>query len=329
MYDMHDGKMLYLLTQHSLFNRKHHPFLLCNCKRGAGVQDGNHQCKIINDEEQLRLYNRSKRRWDNMEHIESYKEKQHMDWVDYYNQGISHLGINPTILPRSSIRFDVFHLRGGVTRRLMSNLRKFLMGSTMEIELAEKFSDVLCGFWSEYNVLLWNLNMNFQRLVGSELLLFIKNTDKITSFLKNEYQALPVLDDLCKGLLLWEQISPFLVITEIKNVEEYKKKLEEFENNLRMFYEVGSRSFLTKNPAVVGDDETFYYHVLRFYLPVIAKQTLKDHCLGLGIFTMQGFECRNKESKNTLRRFSNGIGNIAIPNLKRLWDVFSTGFNSY
>ena len=330
MYDMHDGKMLYLLTQHSLFNRKHHPFLLCNCKRGAGVQDGNHQCKIINDEEQLRLYNRSKRRWDNMEHIESYNEKKkHMDWVDYYNQGISHLGINPTILPRSSIRFDVFHLRGGVTQRLMSNLRKFLMGSTMEIELAEKFSDVLCGFWSEYNVLLWNLNMNFQRLVGSELLLFIKNTDKITSFLKNEYQALPVLDDLCKGLLLWEQISPFLVITEIKNVEEYKKKLEEFENNLRMFYEVGSRSFLTKNPAVVGDDETFYYHVLRFYLPVIAKQTLKDHCLGLGIFTMQGFECRNKESKNTLRRFSNGIGNIAIPNLKRLWDVFSTGFNSY
>ena len=147
--------------------------------------------------------------------------------------------------------------------------------------------------------------------------------------MKNAYQPLPVLDDLCKGLLLWEQISPFLVITEIKNVEEYKKKLEEFENNLRMFYEVGSRSFLTKNPAVVGDDETFYFHVLRFYLPVIAKKTLKDHCLGLGIFTMQGFECRNKESKNTLRRFSNGIGNIAIPNLKRLWDVFSTGFNSY
>ena len=42
---------------------------------------------------------------------------------------------------------------------------------------------------------------------------------------------------------------------------------------------------------------------------------------------MQGFECRNKESKNTVRHFSNGIENIAIPNLKRLWDVFSTGFN--
>lgn len=25
-YDLHDGKMLYLLTQHLLFNRKHNPF---------------------------------------------------------------------------------------------------------------------------------------------------------------------------------------------------------------------------------------------------------------------------------------------------------------
>ena len=27
-YDLHDGKMLYLLTRHSLYNRNHHPFLL-------------------------------------------------------------------------------------------------------------------------------------------------------------------------------------------------------------------------------------------------------------------------------------------------------------
>ena len=109
-----------------------------------------------------------------------------------------------------------------------------------------------------------------------------RNRTQIRSqvFLKNAYQPLPVLDDLCKGLLLWEQISPFLVITEIKNVEEYKKKLEEFENNLRLFYEVGSRSFLTKNPAVVGDDETFYYHVLRFYLPVIAKKNIEGSLSG-------------------------------------------------
>ena len=37
-YELHDGKMLYLLTQHSLYNRKYHPFLLCTCGRGEGLK---------------------------------------------------------------------------------------------------------------------------------------------------------------------------------------------------------------------------------------------------------------------------------------------------
>jgi len=38
-YEMHDGKMIYQLTQYSLYSQKHHPILLCKCKRGEGVQD--------------------------------------------------------------------------------------------------------------------------------------------------------------------------------------------------------------------------------------------------------------------------------------------------
>ena len=64
-------------------------------------------------------------------------------------------------------------------------------------------------------------------------------------------------------------------------------------------------------------------------MPIIAKDTLKKHNLGLGIYTMQGFERRNKESKNTLKRFSNGKGDILSPNLKRLYDVFYYEHNSY
>ena len=34
-YDMHDVKMVYMfLTQHSQWNRKHHPFLFCKCRKG-------------------------------------------------------------------------------------------------------------------------------------------------------------------------------------------------------------------------------------------------------------------------------------------------------
>ena len=57
-------------------------------------------------------------------------------------------------------------------------------------------------------------------------------------------------------------------------------------------------------------------------MPLIAKKTLEDHVLGVGIFTMQGFERRNKESKNTLHRFSNNKGNVLTNNLRRLFDVY-------
>ena len=52
-YDMHDAKMLYLMTQHLLWNRKNHPFLLCKCSRGDGVLNNNHVCKIIDHNEQV------------------------------------------------------------------------------------------------------------------------------------------------------------------------------------------------------------------------------------------------------------------------------------
>ena len=59
-YDLHDGKMLYLLTQHSAWNRKEHPFLLCECRRGEGVRNNNkHECKLISYEDQISLYERS------------------------------------------------------------------------------------------------------------------------------------------------------------------------------------------------------------------------------------------------------------------------------
>ena len=35
-------------------------------------------------------------------------------------------------------------------------------------------------------------------------------------------------------------------------------------------------------------------------MPRIAQETLEKHKMGLGIFSMQGFKQRNKESKNTL-----------------------------
>ena len=189
------------------------------------------------------------------------------------------------------------------------------------------FSDLLLTFWSEYNVLIWNINKPFASMTGSELLSFIEHTPQIINFLTSNFVATNTLNNLCDSLQLWTEITPFLVITTIDDKDDYNKKLTKFEKDVKHFYSLGRTSFLTKKED--GDNETFYTHVLRFYLPRIANETRDMHNLGIGIFTMQGFEHRNKESKNTLKRFNNMKGNKLIQNIRRLWDVFYHNTNSY
>ena len=62
---------------------------------------------------------------------------------------------------------------------------------------------------------------------------------------------------------------------------------------------------------------------------MIAKITFERHRLGVGIFTMQGYERRNKESKKTFKRFNNHKGNILVENINRLQDVYFKELNSY
>ena len=164
--------------------------------------------------------------------------------------------------------------------------------------------------------------LQFSSHIGSELLNFIENVEKVEVFLVENFVETPLLKDLHNGLLLWKKITPFLVMTTIENGPECEVKMNEFVENIKLFHEVGKRTFLTKSSADVGGDETFHLHCLRFYMPRIAKETHEKHNLGLGIFTMQGFERRNKESKHTLKRFCNGKGDILQPNMKRLFDVF-------
>ena len=323
-FELHDGKMHYLLTQHSLFNRKHYPFLLCKCQRGQGVKDINHKCELISQEETLRLHDRSLRKWTRKRGIPAighkWTVKLHMVWVDEKNYGISHFGIHPNTLRRDRLRFDVFHLRCAITRRMMAYLQGFILGTTPD--LIEEFNAIISDIWSTYNVLLFNMNKTFQAFQGEELLLFIKTIPKITKWLNKSFVETPNLKGICDGLTLWEQITPFLVITCIDNVTTYRHELDVWVDKLKKFYEVGKTTFLTKNPSNQGDDETFYMHCLRFYLPKIALDTFEKFELGLGVYTMQGFERRNKESKYTLKRFSNTKGNIVAPNLRRLYDKF-------
>ena len=112
-----------------------------------------HECRILSHSEQVDAYIRSERRWnDKRRRDKDYKYFEHMSWIDIHNQGVLHFGIHPDDLPRDSIRFDVFHLRCAITRRLMNSLRKFMM--TQTVEMIQEFGELILGkFWSDYNIL--------------------------------------------------------------------------------------------------------------------------------------------------------------------------------
>ena len=99
----------------------------------------------------------------------------------------------------------------------------------------------------------------------------------------------------------------------------YESSLEQFESNLKLLYKYGDSTFLK------DDDEPFYFHCMCYYLPKIARETFDKHKLGLGIFTMQGFERRNKESKTLMRNFcmnNKTHPKMMVNNLKRLQQNF-------
>ena len=135
------------------------------------------------------------------------------------------------------------------------------------------------------------------------------------------------INNLCQLLQVFARLPDFWKITKIQNVSEYKQKIAEYEHNVRELYTVGAKTTLTNNNT--GNYETRYYHVACYYIPKIVRELFEKYGVGVGIFSMQGFERRNKESKNTLKQFCNHRGNIVVPNLKRLWDIFHNNKNAY
>ena len=217
--------MLYLLTQHSQWNRTFHPFLLCSCKRGD-IANSNHACTLLDHEEQCTRWNRSLRRWEKKrERINPslYTKSHHLDWCDEKNLGVSHLGIHPKLLPRQNLRLDTFHLKCAITRKLMNYLRSFLLEQSEEV-----YNNFLCkvlkNFWNEYHLFVWKNKKNFSSFQGNELALFVGSISTITEYLNSCLVTMPQLQDICKGLELWHSIFKFLAVSYIEegDAQEYK-----------------------------------------------------------------------------------------------------------
>ena len=117
-------------------------------------------------------------------------------------------------------------------------------------------------------------------------------------------------------------------ITYIENNEDYLNTIKVFETKIQHFKKAARYTiFAAKsgNDNLEEKKENFYCHVLTEYLVPIMKQTYNKYGLGIGIFSMQGMERRNKESKNCTKRFYNNRYNICISTLLRLFDLFFHG----
>ena len=211
-------------------------------------------------------------------------------------------------------------MKCAITRKLMTYMRRFMLGRSQEVQSELEKIFVRKGFWNKYKADVWRMDKAFSILNGNELKAFIKHIPIICKFILTRFPRDRTMKHFSKALQIWHDIQEFLHMTNIKDLVQYPAKIEMFEEHVTTFYEEGANAFLTR--TIIGDCETFYTHTLRYYLPVIARSTFQDYKLGLGIYTMQGFERRNKESKNTLRRFTNGKGDVLRNNVSRLHDVF-------
>ena len=119
-----------------------------------------------------------------------------------------------------------------------------------------------------------------------------------------------------------------MTISCIDSTSSYEVLLTSFKEDVKKFYENGQSSYLGK-----PKDKSFYVHCLCFYIPKIADVTFERHKLGLGIFTMQGFERRIKESNNTIQRFTTknrkNTKGLLNNNLQRLEMVYFYEMNAY
>ena len=87
-----------------------------------------------------------------------YTEKDHRDWVDKHNKGVSHLGVPPTTWSILSLAFDVFHGRTNYVKLQIQYIRKMLKG---DYDLINQFSLFLLAnlkTWKSFQITLFLKN---------------------------------------------------------------------------------------------------------------------------------------------------------------------------
>jgi hypothetical protein len=212
-----------------------------------------------------------------------------------------------------------------ITKRLLKQL-KFML-EQLSFEVQQEFSVELLGFLTEEQLLIWEMDKPIDSYIGGELKLFSKNAFKIASWAsENDLVSATNLEwtNFAAAFNLWEEMHAFITKAEVKEDDDYEQEIKKFEVEVKQFYEYGRTTFLASKSGVIGSLETSYSHILRFNLAQLARITYQRHKVGIGVFTLQGYERRNKESKNVFVKHSNAKGNLCLHTMKGLTEQYHT-----
>jgi len=201
----------------------------------------------------------------------SYLETYYCGWCYIDNFGITHFGLHTILVPHSSIRFDIFHLRQAVTKKQIEHLRRFMRGQP--IEVIDKFDEILEIMWRNFCVSIWTCNKAFSSFQGKDIKVFIKSIPEIVDFIETNFSEAEHLIHLAKVMKVWKNIQEFIHKITV-NEAMYMEELSKFRSDTKGFYKYGAEIFLTKTTK--GDQETFYTHTLRYYLPYIEEKKFID-----------------------------------------------------
>ena len=337
IYDLADGKALYIILGHTHWSSARKPFLLCGCERGQSI-GGSHRCHMHTDEEYIKLVQNSVEQWARRDELTEerrewgndtpYDFKAHKEWCKDENSGASHFGSVPLDYSISQIRFDVMHGRGGVVKVVLKYLRNFFDGTPLAVNKFAAFLKKLPS-WDGFVIDPWVTNDAMSHIKGRHAKSFIRYIPECVKVLRTISSSREI-SHFCMSLSAFSKmctILGFVIIDDYDDalkmlpsdseiVETSTKKdiaeaiISAYENAARTFYEEGVHSFLTRQTP--GDKETFYSHTLFHYMPSIMRTTYERHGLGVGIFTMEGFEYKNFSSKQVVNNRTNGRAQLNI-----------------
>ena len=100
-----------------------------------------------------------------------YDRQKHRTWVSNHNKGVSHMGIHPTLLPRSSIIYDIFYMGCAIGRRLIQYLQTCSLCQDRPFQA--KIFSLLETFWSPRVLCLWRTGKSFSSLLEVEIKAFV------------------------------------------------------------------------------------------------------------------------------------------------------------